>query len=141
MNEEIKGEEIKEEGDKAEGSKKKESEDKDRYTAEILKKMTVKELREIAVEIPGISGVHAIKKEELLSIIKKEKGIEEKELEKGRKRKKHKPVTSIADMKKKIVQLRKEKEMAHKTKDRHSLDILRRRINRYKKRIRKAPQG
>ena len=33
-----------------------------------LDKMTAKELREIAIEIPGVTGVHAMKKEQLLEI-------------------------------------------------------------------------
>ena len=33
--------------------------------------MTAKELREIALEIPEIEGVHAMKKEELLAAIRK----------------------------------------------------------------------
>jgi hypothetical protein len=32
-------------------------------------KMTVKELREIAKEIPGVTGVHSMKKDELLAAI------------------------------------------------------------------------
>ena len=34
-----------------------------------LEKMTAKELREVALEIPEIEGVHAMKKEELLEAI------------------------------------------------------------------------
>jgi len=43
-----------------------------------LEKMTVKELREIALQIPEIQGVHGMNKEELISVLKKIYGIEEK---------------------------------------------------------------
>ncbi len=39
--------------------------------------MTVLELREIAKEIPDVTGVTAMKKDQLLLIIKKHRGIEE----------------------------------------------------------------
>jgi hypothetical protein len=42
-----------------------------------LEKMTAKELREIALEIPEIEGVHAMKKEELLAAIREARGAEE----------------------------------------------------------------
>ena len=47
-----------------------------------LEEMTVKELREIAKEIPGVSGFSVMKKEELVALIKKEREIEEGEEEK-----------------------------------------------------------
>ncbi len=40
-----------------------------------LEKMTVKDLRAMALNIPGITGVHAMKKEELIAEIKEAKGI------------------------------------------------------------------
>ena len=40
-----------------------------------LEKMTVKDLREMAKEMPEIVGVHGMKKDELISAIKKVKGI------------------------------------------------------------------
>ena len=42
-----------------------------------LDKMTVKELREIAKDIPEITGVHGMNKSELLDAVKKAKGIVE----------------------------------------------------------------
>jgi hypothetical protein len=44
-----------------------------------LEKMTAKELREVALEIPEIEGVHAMKKEELLEAIRKSGGVEKEE--------------------------------------------------------------
>ena len=43
-----------------------------------LDKMTVKELRDVAKEIPEITGVHGKNKAELLAVIKEAKGIQEK---------------------------------------------------------------
>ncbi len=42
-----------------------------------IENMTVKELREIAKEIPDLTGVHAMKKEELLVLLKEGKGEKE----------------------------------------------------------------
>ncbi len=103
-----------------------------------LDKMTVKELREIAMGIPDLTGVHAMKKAELLEIIKKEKGIEEggkptKKAHKG----KHTGLVTVADIKKKIEELRAKKQEAMEKKDKKQVTIYRRRINRLKKRSRK----
>jgi len=48
-----------------------------------LDKMTVKDLREIAKEIPDITGVHGMNKAELLDAIEKAKGIAETPKEKA----------------------------------------------------------
>jgi cell division protein FtsX len=103
-----------------------------------LDKMTATELREIAKEIPGIDGAHALKKEELLAAIKKARGIEEETPAKKKKIKKGGLVLSVKELKVKIVQLRDEKETARKAKDRKRVDILRRRINRLKKQTRRV---
>jgi hypothetical protein len=42
-----------------------------------LEKMTVKDLREMAKDMPEISGVHGMKKEELIVAIKDVKGIKD----------------------------------------------------------------
>ena len=41
--------------------------------------MTAKELREVALEIPEIEGIHSLKKEELLEAIRKSRGVEKEE--------------------------------------------------------------
>ena len=103
-----------------------------------LDKMTVKELREIAMTIPNLTGVHAMKKAELLEIIKKEKGIEEsdKHAEKATKGK-HTEILTVADIKKKIEEIRGKLQEAMGNKDKKLIKIYRRRINRLKKRSRK----
>ena len=104
-------------------------------------KMTAKELREIALEIPGVTGVHAMKKEQLLDVIKEYRGIDEEESVKKKKKKRVKPTASVTDLKEKISRLREEKQTARETKNLKTLDMLRRRINRLKKQTRKVAQG
>ena len=124
MKEEVKNEEVQEEK-KAEKGKS-------------LDKMTSKELREIAREIPDLTGVHAMKKEEMLKAIKEAKGIKGK---KPVKKKAPKKKFDLKGLKKNIRILKEEKQAAHMAKDRKKVDILRRRINRMKKRTRKIAQA
>jgi cell division protein FtsX len=103
-----------------------------------LEKMTAKELREIAKDILGISGVHAMKKDELLAVIKEDRGIKDKKPVKKVEKKADKVTLSVKDLKKKIALLREEKELARKAKDRKGLNVLRRRMNRMKKLTRRV---
>jgi hypothetical protein len=102
-----------------------------------LDKMTVKELREVAADIPEVTGVHGMKKDELLGAIKKAKGLEE---EKPKKEKKSKKAGGVEEMgvKKKIQYLKTKRGDALAAGDKKSATILRRRINRLKKKSRKA---
>ncbi len=98
-----------------------------------LDKMTATELREIAREIPGVEGVHAMKKQQLFDIIKEARGIKDEDsAEKGAKQ------IDVKALKEKIGRLKVEKAVALAAKDRQKVDTLRRRINRLKKRTRKA---
>ena len=101
-------------------------------------KMTAKELREIALEIPGITGVHAMKKEDLLKAIKEAKGIKDEAPVKKKKTKAPKSEMSVKQLKEKITLLKKEKDAARTEKERKRVDILRRRISRLKKGTRKV---
>jgi outer membrane murein-binding lipoprotein Lpp len=105
-----------------------------------LNKMTAIELREVALEIPGVAGVHAMKKEELFSIIKGYYGIEDETAGKGKKPKVQKKAASVQELKAKMIQLREERETVRAARDRKQADILRRRISRLKKQTRKAAQ-
>ena len=89
-----------------------------------LEKMTVKELKEVALEIPGVTGVTSMKKEELLDIIKKDRGIEDEKPAQEKKKKSTKPTASVKELKKKIVQFRLDKQKAREAKDRKKVDIL-----------------
>ena len=61
------------------GQKKKEQEEKKEKP---LEGWTVKELREEALKVPDIQGVHGMNKEELLTVLRKQKGISEPESKK-----------------------------------------------------------
>lgn len=102
-----------------------------------LDKMTAPELRDLAMEIPGVTGVHAMKKEELLAIIKEYHGIEDEEAPKQKKGVKA-ALPSPTELKAKIAGLRAAKDRAREAKDRKTVDIVRRRLNRLKKLTRKA---
>ncbi len=111
-----------------------------------LDKMTVKELREVAKDMPGITGVHGMKKDELLAAIKKAKGIEDKPAVKPTaepKKKKGKGAIKLADLpvkdlKTMIKDLKVKRRQALAEKDQKMARIYRRRISRIKKRTRKA---
>jgi len=121
--------------------KKEEGQEESQESEKPLDRMTTTELREIAREIPGVTGVHALKKEGLLAIIKESRGIKDEAPAKRTKKKPDKPTLNIKGLKKKIVELRKEKEAAREGGDRHRVDILRRCINRMKKQTRRIAQA
>jgi len=102
-----------------------------------LEKMTVKELREVAMKIPGVDGVHAMKKAEVLAIIKEYRGMEDEEPEAAKKNK-VKVAVSKKELIEKADQLREEKEAVRGEKDRKKITVLRRRISRLKKLTRKT---
>ena len=107
-----------------------------------LGKMTVVELREVAKEeIPGITGVTGMKKEQLLEVIKEVRGIKDETPAKKKKRIKTagpKKKMTVKDMKLEIVRLRAERETLRKEKNQGKLEIIRRRINRLKKMTRRV---
>ena len=115
-----------------EKNEKKEEKEKD------LDRMTVKELRALAAESTGLVGIHAMKKAELLAAIKEAQGVKE---EKPPKKKAEKGAVTVRQLKAKIVELKEKREEARKAKDKRTVDILRRRISRAKKRTRKISQA
>jgi len=95
-----------------------------------LDKMTVTELRSVALEIPEITGVHGMNKTELLSAVKQAKGIQDD----TKKRK----GASNRELKKQIQMLKAERESALQADNKTLAAIYRRRISRLKKKTRKA---
>ena len=95
-----------------------------------LDRMTVKELREAAADIEELVGVSAMKKAELLSAIKKARGIKEKKAIK-------KSDVTIKDLKAKIIKFKEKREEPRKVKDKRMVNIFRRKINRVRKTSRK----
>ena len=104
-----------------------------------LEKLTAKELREMAMGMEGIHGVHAMKKEELIAAIRKAKGLSEEvgKKPKGPAGKKEKKVYTIAELKQKVRELRAKKEEALQQQNWKTVAILKKRISRYKKRTRR----
>jgi hypothetical protein len=113
-----------------EESKKEESQEEKKDVEKPLEKMTATELRQIALGIQGLDGVHAMKKEVLLKAIKEAKGIKDEEPAKTK-------AAGLHELKKTIALLKKEKQEARAAKNRTKVDVLRRRINRLKKRTKK----
>ncbi|MFW6115417.1 MAG: transcription termination factor Rho [Thermodesulfobacteriota bacterium] len=98
-----------------------------------LDRMTVKDLRAIASEETDLVGVHAMKKAELLEAIKTARGITE---EKAPKKKTKKEEVTVSGLKGKIADLKEKKEEFRKAKNKRMVEILRRKINRAKKKTR-----
>ena len=107
-----------------------------------LDKMTVVELREtLKKEVPDITGVTGMKKDQLLEALKEVRGIKDKPAAKKKKKKKAtgpKKEMTVSEMKQEIVRLRAERESIRQEGDKKKIEIIRRRINRLKKLTRKA---
>jgi hypothetical protein len=96
-----------------------------------LDRMTAKELREHALTLGEIVGVHGMNKEELVAAIKEFKGISDDA--------KTVKAVNVRELKEKINLLRQTKiEVVAADKGRAKINILRKRINRLKKRTRKT---
>jgi len=106
------------------GVKKKEAKEKP------LEKMTAKELREVGKQLPEIVGVYGMNKAELISAIKKARGITEDTAAT--------PDASVREIKKKIISLKANRENALNENDKKMADIYRRRIIKLKKKTRRA---
>ena len=105
-----------------------------------LEKMTAKELREMALGLPGIHGVHAMKKEELVTAIRVAKGMTEPEPKKEKKivGKKEKVALTVAQLKQKVKELRVKRKELLQQRNLKMGEILRKRISRLKKKTRRA---
>lgn len=106
------------------GVKKKEAKEKP------LEKMTAKELREVGKQLPEIVGVYGMNKAELVSAIKKARGIIEDTTTT--------PDASVREIKKKIISLKANRENALNENDKKMADIYRRRIIKLKKKTRRT---
>ncbi len=102
--------------------------------------MTAKELREMALGLPGIHGVHAMKKEELIVAIRAAKGITEPEPKKERLvvARKEKVILTASQLKQKVKELRVKREEILQQENWKMAEILRKRISRFKKMTRRA---
>ena len=98
-----------------------------------LDKMTAKELREVALGIEGMVGVHAMNKGELIAAIKEAKGIVDE--------KKRDTSIDVRGIKKRIRELRSEKEAMKEAGEKQKVQVLRRKISRLKKKTRRAAKA
>jgi hypothetical protein len=93
-----------------------------------LERWTVKELREDALTVPDIQGVHGMNKEELVSVLRKAKGIEAPP---------QKKTEAVRDVKLKISELKKVRDQEREQGGaRARLNILRKKISKLKKKTR-----
>lgn len=107
-------------------SKKKEKQVKEKP----LEKMTAKELRELALSLEGIVGVHAMNKAELIVAIKQAKGIvDERSAQKS---------VDVRSLKAKIRELKRKRDEAKQAGNAKLVDAFRRRISNLKKKTRRA---
>ncbi len=95
-----------------------------------LDKMTVIELREVALELPEITGAHGMNKAELLAAVKEAKGIEDTPVKKTS--------AAVGNVKTQIKNFKKMREAALKEKNKKLATIYRRRISRLKKKSRRV---
>ncbi|MBS3731795.1 MAG: Rho termination factor N-terminal domain-containing protein [Desulfobacterales bacterium] len=96
-----------------------------------LEKMTASELRDMAINLPEITGASGMNKTELIKAIKKVKGIEDT----GRKKQSD---VSVRQIKEKIRELKKQRQACLEQDDKKMADIYRRRISRLKKKTRRV---
>jgi hypothetical protein len=113
------------------------TEEKKEFTEKPLDKMTVTELREIAKEIPEITGVHGMKKPELLAVVKQARGIEDEPQKKAGPPKEKRSI-SKADLKSMIRDMKAKRRQALEEKDKQMAERYRRKISKLKKKTRKA---
>ncbi len=99
-----------------------------------LEKLTAKKLREIAMQYEGITGAHAMKKEELIRAIRKARGEPEKIIKKEK-------AETISMIKKKIKALKEEKKVYQEKKDKKTVSLLRKKIKRYRRLTRKMARA
>jgi cell division protein FtsX len=107
---------------------KKEAQEGPKLPDKPLERLTIKELREIALKVPNVQGVHGMNKEELIALLKDYFGIKEE---------KKKDTASIRELKKKIKELKAKREEARAKGDKRMVAILRKRISRLKKKTRR----
>ena len=95
-----------------------------------LEKMTVKDLREMAKDMPEIVGFSGMKKHELIAAIKEVKGIKDEPIKKAD--------ATVGQLKKKIREFKVQRQTALAAKDKKMATIYKRRISRLKKKSRRA---
>ncbi|HEY8369524.1 MAG TPA: transcription termination factor Rho [Thermodesulfobacteriota bacterium] len=98
-------------------------------TGKEIEKLPTPKLREEALKIEGLTGVHGMNKEELIKVLKQHYGIKEE----GKKKS-----ASTRELKAKVRELKAKREEARQAGDRKRVDILRRRVKRLKRLMRRS---
>lgn len=108
-----------------------------------LDKMTAPELREFVLSknLEGLTGVHAMKKEELLKAVKEAMGIKDEAPAGKAKRPEAKKDLNVKELKEKIAQLKDQKKEALSSSEKKKASVLRRRINRLKKQTKRVAKA
>ena len=114
-----------------------ETQKKEPHAEKPLDRMTVKELREIALKIPHAQAVHDMKKEEIIAFIREARGIRDEAPARKKKKVVKLKMTQPA-LKARIRELKGVKMKAGEEKDGKTVRDLRHRISRLKKKSRKA---
>jgi hypothetical protein len=96
-----------------------------------LEKMTAKELRELALTLEGIVGVHAMNKNELIAAVTAARGI-------AKEKKVSKTDLDVRSIKAKIKELKEKRSQAKEAGNKKLADAFRRRISNLKKKTRRA---
>jgi hypothetical protein len=113
-----------------------ETEKKEHHDETHLEKLTIKELREIAMEIPHSTAVHDMKKEEVIAFIKEARGIKD-ETPIKKKKKTGKINMTKPELKAKIRELKGLRLQAIEEKDSKKTILLRHKVSRLKKKSRR----
>ena len=100
-----------------------------------LEKLTIKDLREIAADIPHEKAIHEMKKEELVAFIKEARGIKD-EIPVKKKKQIGKIKMTKPELKTKIRELKVLKLQALESNDSKNVVMLRRQISQLKKKSR-----
>ena len=95
-----------------------------------LDKMTVKELKDIAKDIPSITGVHGMVKADVLAAIKEAWSIQDTPV--------HQADDTIRTLKHQIKALKVQRQAALASQDKKMATIYKRRISRLKKKTRRS---
>ncbi len=105
-----------------------------------LEKLTIKELREIAAEIPHEGAIHGMKKAELVAFIREARGIKD---ETPVKKKKHAVKIKItkSELKSRIRELKVLRLQALESNENKKAAMLRHQIGQLKKKSRRVAAG
>ncbi len=96
-----------------------------------LEKMTTPKLREEALKIEGLQGVHGMNKEELVKVLKARYGIQDAPTAKG-------PSASRREVKAKLRELKAARGQSSQAGDRKRAEILRKKVKRLKRHLRRT---